>query len=105
MRSIDKSFYSSKAWKDCRNAYIKKCGGLCERCLKDGIIKAGYIVHHKIHLNEDNYKDPNVSLSFENLEYLCFDHHQEEHFAKHKRRFKIDDAGNILILDDDKILG
>jgi 5-methylcytosine-specific restriction endonuclease McrA len=99
-RSIDRSFYKSKAWKDCRQAYIKKCGGLCERCLANGIYKAGYIVHHKIHLNEDNLGDPNISLSFDNLEYLCQDCHNSEHMSRHKRRYKIDDNGNILILND-----
>lgn len=96
MRSIDKSFYSSKAWKECRNAYIKKCGGLCELCLADGIYKPGYIVHHKIHLNEDNYKDPSISLSFDNLMYVCFDCHQKLHFAN-ERRYKINSNGEVII--------
>jgi len=95
-RSIDESFYKSTAWKKCRAEYIKKCGGLCERCYAQGLIVPGYIVHHKIHLNADNYQDPSIALNFDNLEYLCFDCHQSEHFKK-KRRYKIDADGNVII--------
>ena len=45
MRRIDNGFYQSKTWERCRNAYYKKAGGLCERCLSVGIVKAGVIVH------------------------------------------------------------
>lgn len=99
-RSIDKAFYSSVAWKRCRDAYIAKCGGLCERCLAKGIIKPGYIVHHKIYLTEENYKDPSIALNFDNLEYLCFDDHQAEHFRTDKR-YKILDNGEVIITDTD----
>jgi 5-methylcytosine-specific restriction endonuclease McrA len=95
-RSIDKAFYSSPAWKRCREAYIKKCGGLCELCFKKGIYKAGYIVHHKIHLTEENYRDPSVALNFDNLLYVCQDCHNKIHFAN-ARRYKIMPNGEVII--------
>lgn len=95
-RAIDNRFYRSKAWRICREAYIKKCGGLCERCLANGIYKAGYIVHHKIFLTEDNYQDPSVALNFENLEYLCESCHNSIHFAN-SRRYKIEPNGAVTI--------
>ncbi|MFT9269709.1 MAG: HNH endonuclease [Liquorilactobacillus nagelii] len=81
-RSISKPFYRSKAWQRCRAGYIKSVGGLCERCLAKGIIKHGYIVHHKRYITEDNIGDPLVTLNWDNLEYLCHDCHNAEHFSK-----------------------
>ena len=45
----------------------------------------GYIVHHKEYIDLDNINDPSVLLSFENLEYLCMNCHNEEHFGERKR--------------------
>mgnify|MGYP002522554509 CR=1 FL=1 len=70
MNSI-KAFYVSQAWADCRSAYRKSVGGLCEQCLKAGIIKAGVDVHHKRKLTAENVNDPAVSLNWDNLELLC----------------------------------
>jgi 5-methylcytosine-specific restriction enzyme A len=76
-----KAFYHSKEWLECRAAYIQYVNGLCERCLKKGIIKPGYIVHHKIHLTPDNINNPEVTLNWDNLEYLCKECHDKEHFT------------------------
>lgn len=69
------SFYKSKKWQRCRNAYIQyriqTDGGLCEECHD----KPGYIVHHKDILTPDNISDPEVSLNHERLEYVCKDCH------------------------------
>lgn len=81
-RRVSEPFYHSKAWIHTRSAYINSVSGLCERCLAKGIIKPGYIVHHKHYLTEDNITDPSVTLNWDNLEYLCFACHQAEHFGK-----------------------
>lgn len=100
MRSIDVGFYKSGAWKRCRAEYIKKVGGLCERCLAKGLIVPGYIVHHKIPLTPDNINDPSVSLSFDNLEYLCQDCHNKEHFGDvQKPRYHIKTDGTIETIE------
>lgn len=75
-------FYGSPAWKQTRNAYFKAKGGLCERCLASGVIKAGEFVHHKIHLDNVNIHDSNIALSWDNLEVLCRDCHAAEHGKK-----------------------
>lgn len=93
-----KGFYKTAAWKQCRAAYIKKCGGLCERCLAQGLIRPGYIVHHKKHLTEENVKDPTIALSFDNLEYLCIDCHNAEHFTNKNKRYRINVDGSVRIL-------
>lgn len=86
-------FYSSPAWKDCRKAYKQSVGGLCERCLKRGVIKAGTQVHHKVVLTPENIDDPSVTLSWGNLELLCYRCHEEEH--DHKPKWRTDSAGRV----------
>ena len=98
-RNISQPFYKSPAWKRCRKAYIDSVGGLCERCLKENKIVKGYIVHHREHLTEDTINDPKVSLSWSNLEYLCHDCHNKEHFQKEKiieDDVKFDQQGNLI---------
>ena len=53
MKPYAESFYNSHAWKDCRRAYSKSVGGLCERCLQRGIYSPGEIVHHKVHITPE----------------------------------------------------
>lgn len=70
-----KSFYNSKKWIRCRDSYIQQrmCidGGMCEVCHA----AAGYIVHHKVMLDEYNIKDPDVALNHNNLMYVCKECH------------------------------
>lgn len=96
MKPFAKAFYKSKAWKECRAAYARRAGGLCERCLANGIYKAGEIVHHKIGITPENINDPTVTLNFENLRLLCRDCHGLEH--RQERRYKVDDLGRVTVL-------
>ena len=61
------AFYHTAAWLKCREAYIASVGGLCERCAAKGIIRTGDIVHHKEWITEQNINDPEILLSFDNL--------------------------------------
>ncbi|UWP69737.1 HNH endonuclease [Subdoligranulum variabile] len=70
-------------------------GGLCEQCLKTGLVKPGEIVHHKVHLTPDNINDPEVSLSWNNLELLCRDCHAKAHGSL--KRYKVDEMGRVII--------
>ena len=54
MREFARAFYQSRAWKDCREAYRKSVGGLCESCLAAGIYTPGKVVHHRQPLTPDN---------------------------------------------------
>ena len=94
MREFAESFYKSKTWQDCRAAYGKSVGWLCERCLAAGRYVPGEIVHHKIHLTPDNINNPTVTLDWSNLELVCRDCHAQEH-ARLKRRYIIDSAGRV----------
>lgn len=81
-----KSFYNSKAWENCRTAYVSHRmnidGGLCEECHKE----QGYIVHHIINLTPSNINNPEISLNHSNLKYVCKDCHDryEGHFINSK---------------------
>lgn len=98
-------FYHTPAWELTRAAYIKYIGGYCERCrceveqgkrsLAD--MKPIKIVHHKKHLTPENINDPAVTLSFDNLEGLCDEHHNREHKTKNKR-FRFDERGRPVPL-------
>ena len=94
MKDYAKSFYLSKSWRACRDAYFRKQNGVCERCGS-----AGAIVHHKRYITPDNINNPKITLNFDNLELLCQDCHNKEHKKKIKTentRYSIDDEGNIL---------
>lgn len=101
-KDFARKFYYSKEWQSCRNAYIKKRiaidGGLCERCGK----RLGYIVHHSDKITEQNANNPDVLLSHSNLEYVCFDCHNEIHApdmnaGKMKRaRCEFDESGQPI---------
>lgn len=98
-RHISQPFYKSTRWKKCRQGYIQSVGGLCERCLKKGIVRKGYIVHHKQYVTEENITDPDVTLNWANLEYLCHECHNHEHFGESKTTredVQFDSNGNLI---------
>ena len=70
---------------------------LCERCLQAGRASVAEHVHHKIELNESNYKDPMIALNPENLEALCFNCHRKEHHEGKEvgEEFYFDANGNL----------
>ena len=90
-----KAFYDSLAWKNCRESYRKSKQGLCEECLKKGIVTAGDMVHHKIHISPENMNNPDITLNFDNLELLCRTHHSERHGSS--KRYKVDELGRVTI--------
>ena len=95
MREFAKAFYKSAAWKQCRTAYAKAAGGLCERCLSKGLYAPGEIVHHKTALTPDNIGNPAIALSWDNLELVCRNCHAELHGVV--RRYQVDGMGRVLL--------
>ena len=86
-------FYSSRAWKKCRAEYARSVGGLCEACLRRGIVKQGEQVHHKVALTPENIDDPRVTISWANLELLCEDCHKA--VKQGPRRWTVDASGRV----------
>ena len=94
-------FYTSWAWRKCRDSFAKSKGNLCERCRARGIIQPGskeqpLEAHHKIPLTRDNVNDPKVALSWDNLQLLCKQCHDEERERKAKR-WRVDPTGRVTI--------
>ena len=82
------AFYKGKAWRRVSAAYMASKCYICERCGKPASI-----CHHKTWLNGSNVNDPNIALSFDNLEALCIECHNAEHGLQH----------NVTIFNDDGI--
>ena len=95
MKEYAKEFYKSKSWQKTREAFAKSKCGLCENCLNKGIYKAGEIVHHKIFINSKNINNPDVTLSWENLELLCRECHAERHTRN--KRYSFDKTGRLIL--------
>lgn len=70
------TFYHGKAWRKLSKAFLMSRYYICERCGKPAVI-----AHHKIHLTAENVTDPNIALNPDNLEALCMDCHNAEHFG------------------------
>lgn len=73
------AFYHSREWKQCRKAYAASVNGLCEDCLRRGIINAGKVVHHIRWIDTDNLDDTSVTLDWNNLVMVCQDCHAKRH--------------------------
>ena len=104
MKDYAKQFYASNAWATCRAAYRESVGGLCERCYEKGMITPGEIVHHKVHLTPENINNPEVALSFRNLQLVCRLCHAEIH-GKKKKRYKVDEFGRVIMPPSEKCDG
>lgn len=94
MKRLNNGFYQSNTWVRCREAYKKSVGGLCEMCKQSGILSAGRVVHHIIHLTEENCHDPQIAYGFDNLMLLCQSCHESVH--RGAKPYKFDSAGNVI---------
>jgi len=103
-----KPFYKRKPWQDVRSFVLDRSHGLCERCLKKGIVRPADVVHHIIPLNESNVDDPSISLNPEKCMALCHCCHTEVHQEleigalngprKEEPRVGFDSEGNVVKL-------
>ena len=95
--------YDSKAWKDARKAYTQSVGGLCERCMANGLVVPAEVVHHKQPITEDNAGDASITLDWNNLQALCRKCHAEVHDEMYRertgRRYRLDNEGHVVILE------
>ena len=87
-------FYTSRAWRHCRENKLKEAGGLCEICYSRGLIVPAVHVHHKVHLTAENVNDPRIALDESNLMALCEACHAEQHRTV---RWRCDAAGHVIL--------
>ena len=101
--SVEK-FYTSRAWRRTRADFIQARGGICEECWARGIVEAGskerpLEVHHKVPLTDSNVRDPEVALSWDNLQLLCKDCHDKKRAKEaQERRWTVDAEGRVAPL-------
>lgn len=62
---------------------------------RSGIIKSAVILHHITYINDNNYQNNNVFYNTDNVEALCQQCHNKEHFAN-KEEYKFDENGDLL---------
>lgn len=96
MKAWAEKFYNSEPWRQCRDGFLKSKYYMCERCAKAGDIVTAKIAHHKTYLTKDNINDPNIALSWKNLEALCQDCHNKEHHKGNNKRYVFDESGKII---------
>lgn len=109
------NFYKSKAWEDVRKTVWLKQNLLCNRCHRpvyvDGLStyipkerRLKGIVHHKEYLDDTNIYDINLTLNMDNLEGLCIDCHNNEHFkgGVTRQEYKFDEMGNLIKRGNDR---
>ena len=88
------AFYNSAKWRKVSAAYMASKHYICERCGKPA-----QICHHKKWLDDRNVNDPETALSFDNLEALCMDCHNAEHYRRHDVAI-FDEAGNVQTIQE-----
>ena len=73
--------YNSREWKELRIAKLRSTNGLCEECMKEGIVTAARCVHHVVPIETARTKDEMKRLAFDvnNLRALCFACHARIH--------------------------
>lgn len=98
MQPWAESFYSSLAWKRCRELVKKRDAYLCVDCMKKNKLTAAEEVHHIVELTPDNVTDPSIALDPSNLVSLCRECHRARHGAR-QHRYEIDERGNVKIIE------
>lgn len=62
---------------------------------RSGIIKPAVILHHITYITDKNYQDDNVFYNVDNVEALCQECHNKEHFAN-KEEYTFDENGDLI---------
>lgn len=80
----DKSeIYNSREWKELRIAKLRSTNGLCEECMKDGIVSSARCVHHVVPIETARTKDEMrrlaIDCGLQGLKSLCFACHARIH--------------------------
>lgn len=101
-KKFTQNFYGKIAWKEIRDAVMKRDAWLCVDCMKRGIYKPAEEVHHIIPITPDNINDESITLNMDNLVSLCKDCHHARHEKpnlgeRRKRRYTVDQWGNVQI--------
>ena len=87
-------FYTTWAWRRCKESFLASKGRLCEICLSKGVISPATQVHHRVPITPENLSNPEITMNHANLMALCDECHHEQH---RKKRWRCDPAGHVRI--------
>ena len=77
------TIYNSREWKELRIAKLRSTNGLCEECLKEGIVTSARCVHHVLPIEtartKDEMKRLAIDCGLQGLKSLCFACHARIH--------------------------
>ena len=62
---------------------------------RSGIYNPAEIAHHKEYVTEDNYMNDDIFFNIDNLESLCRDCHNKEHFEE-KQEYIFNENGDLI---------
>ena len=75
--------YNSREWKELRISKLRSTNGLCEECMKQGIVTAARCVHHVVPIETARTKDEMrrlaIDCGLQGLKALCFACHARIH--------------------------
>ena len=75
--------YNSREWKELRIAKLRSTNGLCEECMKQGIVTSARCVHHVVPIETARTKDEMrrlaIDCGLQGLKALCFACHARIH--------------------------
>ena len=75
--------YNSREWHELRAAKLRSTNGLCEECMKQGIVTAARCVHHVVPIETARTKDEMrrlaIDCGLQGLKSLCFACHARIH--------------------------
>ena len=78
-----REIYNSREWKELRIAKLRSTNGLCEECLKQGIVTSARCVHHVVPIETARTKDEMrrlaIDCGLQGLKSLCFACHARIH--------------------------
>ena len=72
---------NSKRWAEVKRIVWQRTGGLCERCRREGLIRAGVDCHHKTPVESAKTEQEMEQLAYDvsNVELLCVPCHIKVH--------------------------
>ena len=75
--------YNSREWKELRTQKLRSTNGLCEECMKQGIVTSARCVHHVVPIEtartKDEMKRLAIDCGLQGLKSLCFACHARIH--------------------------
>lgn len=79
---------NSKRWAEVKRFVWQRAGGLCERCRREGLIRAGVDCHHKVPVESARTEQEMERLAYDvgNIELLCIPCHIKTHQEMHSHK-------------------